>query len=175
MPELLIGCGTRREKLLIVEGMPEDWTDLVTLDIDPNLKNPPDHIHDLEELPLPFEDNTFDEIHAYEVLEHTGHQGDWKFFFDQFYEFWRILKPGGFMCGTCPMWDGKWAWGDPGHKRIIHATSLVFLSQKEYKVQVGSGAMTDYRYYWDGDFECVALKESGETFGFVMQAVKDDE
>lgn len=175
MPELLIGCGTRREKLLIIDGMPDTWTDLHTLDIDPNLKPAPNFVHDLEDLPLPFDDNVFDEIHAYEVLEHTGQQGDWRFFFNQMYEFWRILKPGGFLCGTCPMWDGKWAWGDPGHKRIIHATSLVFLSQLEYKVQVGNGAMTDYRDYWDGDFECVALKESGETFGFVMKAVKDDE
>jgi SAM-dependent methyltransferase len=107
-------------------------------------------------------------------LEHTGQQGDWRFFFNQFYEFWRILKPGGFFFATCPMWDGIWAWGDPGHKRVISEASIVFLSQKEYRAQVGNGAMTDYRPYWDGDFELYAKKEEGNTFGFVLRAIKDD-
>ena len=173
--ELLIGCGNRRDKLLVVEElMPSHWVELVTLDIDEDLKPRPDYIHDLEDLPLPFDDDMFDEIHAYEVLEHTGQQGDWRFFFNQFYEFWRILKPGGLFVGTTPMWDGIWAWGDPGHKRIISSANLVFLSHKEYKIQVGNGGMTDYRKYWDGDFELVAAKETGDTFGFVMRALKDD-
>lgn len=169
--ELLIGCGTRHDKLLVVdELMPGDWTELITLDVNEDLE--PDHVWDLNDLPLPFDDDCFDEIHAYEVLEHTGQQGDWRFFFNQFYEFWRILKPGGLFCGTCPMWDGQWAWGDPGHSRIISSANLVYLSQKEYKVQVGNGSMTDYRPYWDGDFDLVAAKEEGDTFGFVMRAVK---
>ena len=50
------------------------WTDLVTLDV--NADHSPDVVHDLESVPLPFADETFDEIHAYEVLEHTGAQGD---------------------------------------------------------------------------------------------------
>lgn len=172
--ELLIGCGNRREKLFGIEDIiPKDWTELVTLDIDPNVKPKPDVVHDLESLPLPFDDDLFDEIHAYEVLEHTGQQGDWRFFFNQFYEFWRILKPGGFLLGTTPMWDGIWAWGDPGHKRIISEGSLVFLSQKEYKRQVGNGTMTDYRPYWEGDFELFARREEGDTFGFALKAIKE--
>ncbi len=172
--ELLIGCGKRYEKLVVVEElMPQKWTELITLDIDENIKPRPNVIHDLEDLPLPFDDDMFDEIHAYEVLEHTGQQGDWRFFFNQFYEFWRILKPGGLFVGTVPMWDGVWAWGDPGHKRIISSANLVYLSQKEYKVQVGSGAMTDYRDYWDGDYELLAANEKGETFAFVIRAIKD--
>jgi hypothetical protein len=71
------------------------------------------------------------------------------------------------------MWDGIWAWGDPGHKRIISEGSLIFLSQKEYKVQVGNGAMTDYRDYWEGDFGLIAKKEEGNTFGFALQAIKE--
>jgi SAM-dependent methyltransferase len=153
--------------------MPAEWTELTTLDIDPNLE--PDIVWDLENLPLPFDDDMFDEIHAYEVLEHTGQQGDWRFFFNQFYEFWRILKPGGLFVGTTPMWDGVWAWGDPGHKRVISSATLVFLSQKEYKVQVGNSAMTDYRPYWDGDFELLTCNEMGDTFVFAMRAIKEPE
>ena len=168
--ELLIGCGNQRKKAILFEKIPEHWTELITLDIDPDCK--PKVVHDLTDLPLPFDDDMFDEIHAYEVLEHTGAQGDWRFFFNQFYEFWRILKPGGYFLATTPMWDSKWAWGDPGHTRIINDGSLVFLSQKEYVVQVGNSSMTDYRNYWDGDFDLIAKQEDPETFGFVLQAVK---
>lgn len=168
--ELLIGCGSQRKKCVLIDQIPPNWTELTTLDIDPDVK--PTVVHDLEDLPLPFDDDMFDEIHAYEVLEHTGAQGDWRFFFNQFYEFWRILKPGGYFVGTCPMWDGQWAWGDPGHKRIISNSSLIYLSQKEYKVQIGNTSMTDYRPYWDGDFDLVAKTEEGDTFGFVLQTVK---
>jgi SAM-dependent methyltransferase len=174
MTELLIGCGNRREKLFTMDGRPENWTELITLDIDETLAKPADYIHDLEDLPLPFDDDCFDEIHAYEVLEHTGQQGDWRFFFNQMYEFWRILKPDGILCATVPMWDGQWAWGDPGHKRVINTGNLVFLSQFEYKAQIGNTSMTDYRAYWDGDFDLIASKEEGETFGFILQAKKDE-
>lgn len=171
--ELLVGCGNNRDKKITFAEIPEGWIELVTLDIDPDTS--PSVVHDLENLPLPFDDDMFDEVHAYEVLEHTGQQGDWRFFFNQFYEFWRILKPGGYLIGSCPMWDSKWAWSDPGHKRIISAASLAFLSQKEYKVQVGKTSMTDYRDYWEGDFGLLAnqVSEDGGNFGFVLQAIKD--
>jgi len=168
--ELLIGCGTERGKRVKFGDIPEDWTELVTLDMDANLE--PDVVWDLEDFPYPFEDNLFDEIHAYEVLEHTGQQGDFRFFFKQFTEFWRILKPGGYFCATVPMWDSPWAWSDPGHKRIISANTLVFLSQDEYKVQVGKTAMADYRPWWQGDFELIANTEENGTLGFVIQAKK---
>jgi len=170
--ELLVGCGNRRGKNVTFEKIPENWIELVTLDVDPGVN--PDVVHDLENLPLPFDDNMFDEIHAYEVLEHTGQQGDWRFFFNQFYEFWRIMKPGGYMMGTCPLWDSKWAWGDPGHKRIVSPESMIFLSQEQYELQIGKGAMTDYREWWEGDFDMIAKSEdiANHTFGFVIQAIK---
>ena len=107
MKELLIGCGSNIDKRLALENH-FGWGNLVTLDINPD--HNPDVVWDLEKLPLPFEDNEFDEIHAYEVLEHTGSQGDYKFFFAQFHEFWRILKKDGVLFVTCPLWNGKWAW-----------------------------------------------------------------
>ena len=170
MTELLAGCGNQRKKQVVFEGIPKHWIELITLDIDEDCK--PKVVHDLEDLPLPFDDDVFDEIHLYQVLEHTGMQGDWRFFFNQFYEFWRILKPDGYLMATVPMWDSKWAWGDPGHKRIINDGILVFLSQREYEVQVGNGPMADYRKYWEGDFDLIAKEENDDTFGFVLQAIK---
>lgn len=166
--ELLIGCGNRREKVMHLPGK-EGWTDLVTLDIDPNAK--PDVVHDLDVLPYPFDDNQFDEIHASEVLEHCGRQGDWRFFLAQFAEFWRILKPGGVLCASCPSITSRWAWGDPGHTRVIQPESLIFLSQKEYQ-QVGRTAMTDYRHVYAADLEVIHKDDDGESFRFVLRAVK---
>ena len=134
MPELLIGAGSRHQKRLSWNDR-DEWTKLVTLDI--NSDHKPDVVWDLNDTDLPFDDNTFDEIHAYEVLEHTGQQGDWRFFFAQWSGFWRILKPGGLFLGTSPAHRSNWAWGDPGHTRIVQEENFVFLHQPSYTGQVG--------------------------------------
>ena len=167
--ELLIGCGKNHTKKLTRPGH-ENWTKLVTLDVNPDHK--PDVLYDLEQVPLPFDPDTFDEIHAYEVLEHVGRQGDYRFFFQQFEDFWRILKPGGVLCGTSPLPQGLWAWGDPGHTRIISRECFIFLDQTEYE-QVGRSPMSDYRYIYRADFEPIHIGTYGtECWSFVMRAHK---
>ena len=167
--EQLIGCGKSRERRISLPESPEGWTELVTLDIEPSAE--PDVLHDLNVLPYPFKDGQFDEIHAYDVLEHCGRQGDYKFFFAQFDEFHRILKPGGLFIGITPMWDCAWAWADPGHTRVICKESLIFLNRDEYQ-QCGTTAMTDYRDVYRGDFEIQAVREEGNRRGFVLRARK---
>ena len=169
--ELLIGCGNQREKKLTFPDIPSEWSgQLITLDYEESCN--PDVLHDLNQLPYPFDDNMFDEIHAYEVLEHCGTQGDYRFFFNQFEEFHRILKPGGWFVATCPMWDSPWAWGDPGHTRIISPNAIAFLSQETY-LQIGETAMTDYRFCYEADFELHSMKEETHQWGFVLRK-KDD-
>jgi SAM-dependent methyltransferase len=164
--ELLVGCGNSRKKYF----NDREWKNLVTLDIDPYCL--PDVRHDLNVLPYPFENNEFDEIHAYEVLEHCGTQGDYKQFLAQFSEFWRILKPDGMLYATVPIWNGLWSFGDPGHTRIINQGTLVFLSQKEYEKQIGVTAMTDYRYLYKADFDIEFQKEANGSFVFALKAIK---
>lgn len=132
----------------------------------------PDVVHDLTVLPLPFEDDTFDEIHCYEVLEHTGQQGDWRFFFAQFSEFWRILKPDGVLLGTSPAPGSAWAWGDPGHTRVLSPEAFTFLVQRQYTAQVGVTPMTDYRFVYKADFEPRLLQVEGTGFHYILQAIK---
>ena len=171
--ELLLGSGSSRDRRLVVDGK-RDWTKLVTLDN--NADHRPDVLHDLSVFPWPFEDDTFDEIHAYELLEHLRQQGDWRGFFDDFAELWRILKPGGYLAATCPSYRSIWAWGDPSHTRVITSGSLVFLDQEQYVKQVGVTAMSDFRFCWRGDFRAVFVDMQGEAAGeglsFVLQAVK---
>lgn len=170
MSELLIGCGNNRQKRVKHGSVPHEWTDLTTLDIDESCK--PDVVHDLNVLPYPFGDNSFDEIHAYECLEHIGTQGDWKFFFDQFAELHRILKPGGLLCGSVPAWDSPWAWADPGHTRVIPKESFYLLYQPLYEEEVGKTSLTDYRPFYKASFEPLAFNEGEHQLGFVLKAIK---
>lgn len=168
--ELLVGCGSNKSRKLAINGK-EGWTELYTLDM--NADHKPDFVHDLTKRPLPFVDDTFDEIHAYDVLEHLGQQGDWRTFFEEWNEWYRILKPGGVICGISPKWDCIWAWGDPGHTRVLSAASFVYLQQPEYTKQVGTTAMTDYRFVYKGDFDGEFLEDVNEQqFAFALRAVK---
>lgn len=165
--ELLIGCGADRSKRMSVNNS-DGWTNLITLDMNERVN--PDVVHDLDDLPYPFLTNELDEIHAYEVLEHCGRQGDWRGFFEQFDEFHRILKPGGILYATVPSWTSVHAWGDPGHTRIINEGTIVFLQRDLYG---GTGSpMTDYRTYYKGNFEVVGAEHRGEHFMFCLRAIK---
>lgn len=164
--ELLLGCGNSREKRIKHNDVSKDWQNLTTLDIDPACK--PDIVWDLNALPYPFEDAQFDEVHAYECLEHCGKQGDWRFFFAQFRELHRILKPGGLLCGTVPLWGSPWAWADPGHTRVLPKESFYLLHRPLYDNEVGKTSITDYRDVWPVSFDIVGFNEGEHQLGFVL-------
>jgi predicted SAM-dependent methyltransferase len=168
--ELLIGCGSNHTKRMASDGTSE-WSNLTTLDYNEDHK--PDVSWNLMHLPLPFGEAYFDELHAYEILEHLGQQGDYKLFFAQFSEFWRLLKPNGHFLATCPSRNSVWAYGDPSHTRIMQLEQLVFLSQEEYKKQVGKTPMSDFRNIYKADFETVYQEDDGETIRFVLKAIKN--
>lgn len=166
--ELLLGCGRNRHKKLHMSDHPE-WTGLVTLDNNQDVE--PDILFDLNQTTLPFNDDELDEIHAYECLEHVGKQGDSAFFFDQFSDFYRALKPNGYLFITVPLPSSVWAWGDPSHTRILPKEAFMFLHQPTYE-GVKTSPMSDFRYMYKADFDIIHVKEEGECQQIVMQAVK---
>lgn len=168
--ELLLGCGHSRKKRLTPEGGSDQWENLITLDMSPGCH--PDIVWDLNKTPWPFEDDQFNEVHAYEVLEHLGSQGDYRSFFAHFEEIWRILKPDGYLFGSTPAWDKMWAWSDPGHTRVISEGSLLFLDQQNYEQSPDKNPMTDYRFCYSGDFVLEGLQEAGESMYFALKARK---
>lgn len=178
--ELLLGCGRSRQKMVLAPGTDSTWRGLVTLDINPRVE--PDVVLDLEGerlvgntmTPGRFGAEAFDEVHAYEVLEHLGAQGDVVAFFYVFFEIWQVLKPGGYLCGTVPSRFSPWLWGDPGHRRAILPESLHFLHRPFYAqcdLERPTSA-SDYRGIWHGDFDILRSDDDHTLHRFVLQAVK---
>jgi SAM-dependent methyltransferase len=149
---LMLGAGHSplKRKFVAPNSVPDDQTEWVSLDMNPDCK--PDVLFELGTIEqggeLPFHSGEFDEIHAYDVLEHYGQQGDFKGFFRGFKELWRVLRLGGYLLGNTPMWNDHWAWGDPGHTRVITAGTLSYLTRAAYE-NLGKDARTDYRRYID--------------------------
>lgn len=165
--DILLGCGHSRERK--ISPTRTGWIDLVTLDINQDCK--PDVEWDLDCVPLPFKDNSAEEIHAYQVLEHCGRQGDYKHFFAQFQDFWRILKNNGLLCVTVPMPNTIWTWGDPGHTREINNGTIAFLDQDNY-TSCGKTAMTDYRFCYKGHLKVIVSLVQDDIYYFVLKAIK---
>jgi hypothetical protein len=171
----MLGAGHSKpiRRLTAPTSAPDFETKWITLDI--NSKAKPDFIFDLEELEkgkhLPVGDGSIDEIHAYEILEHFGRQGDFRGFFATFRAFWQALNLDGLVLGTCPSLQSKWAWGDPGHTRVLSENSFSFLRKVHYE-QLGQTASSDYRsyvapYWWELDHSL----DDGNNFVFALRKV----
>ena len=72
------------------------------------------------------------------------------------------------LFASVPAITSPWAWGDPGHTRVISLESLTFLNQDEYARQVE--VMTEYRHVYPGDLRPIMAEVKGDTFAFVLQA-----
>ena len=73
----------------------------------------PDVLHNIESIPYPFDDNSFDLIHCGQILEHTSD------IIPIMKELHRIAKPGGHLAITVPHFSGKTAFMDPSHKTFF--------------------------------------------------------
>ena len=158
MSSLLIGAGHNRRKKIYLPDASE-WSDpLTTLDMGDNCGA--DVVWDLDTRPLPFNDEEFDEIAAYDVLEHVGRQGDWRGYFDEMAEYHRLLKPGGVFGIIVPI--GADAFADPGHTRFFGANHFMFLDQGFYETALAEGKqIADYRFYWKLQFDILHLEHQG--------------
>lgn len=186
--ELLLGAGRSRVKRYnALPGHPRSWVGTpVTVDINPSTD--PDIWCDLNNTPWYgiargetefriFEDDYWDEIHAYQVMEHLGQQGDAISFFNHFRELWRVLKPGGYLVADVPSRYSGALWGDPSHRRAIVLESLSFLDQSEYVRQIDCPerqrtSMSDFRHVYQADFKLIDQADNRKEFAFVLQAVK---
>lgn len=167
---LLLGCGHDRRKRVFLQGS-ESWDgELVLIDMNKNCGA--SVVWNLDILPWPLQTASFDEIHAYDVLEHLGTQGDWRRWFAEMAEVWRLLKPNGLFAAIVPI--NADALADPGHRRFFSQSYFNFLSQDFYRLAREQGAnVTDYTWYWHLDFEMVHMQEDAHHL-YVMMRKRDD-
>lgn len=81
---------------------------------------------DLNVFPWPWEDDSFDEVIAEDLVEHLN---DFIQFFD---ECWRILRRGGRVRVRVPRWDSMNVHIDPTHKRGYHVRSFDYLDPRTH-------------------------------------------
>ncbi|MGH6625860.1 MAG: class I SAM-dependent methyltransferase [Burkholderiaceae bacterium] len=93
--------------------------------------------------PIPFPDNHFDSLSAYDFLEHVprvtldGHQGHCRFpFIELMNEVWRVLKPGGIFYAVFPAFPHSLAFCDPTHVNILTSKSHRYFTGPEPMAQM---------------------------------------
>ena len=78
---------------------------------------------DLTVEPIPFEDNTFDFITAFDIIEHIPkiiYAPNRRFpFVELMNEVWRALKPNGYFLSHTPVYPYSAIFGDPTHVSVV--------------------------------------------------------
>jgi SAM-dependent methyltransferase len=102
-----------------------------------------DVVHDLEDHPLPFDDESFDYIECIDILEHVRELPD------VMRELHRILAPGGRLRIHGPHFT-SYTWPtDPTHRRAFGINTFEFFSK---------GSLHGRGYYFDFSFTSVEVR-----------------
>lgn len=145
-----IGCGAKPRN-------PYGYSNLYGIDIYQDNALPSDIIFKLANLTtqaIPFEDNTFDSISAFDFIEHVprvlamGNLTRFPFV-ELMNEAWRVLKPNGLLYAQTPAYPHPAAFQDPTH--------VNFITNKTHKYFCGAKPEAAI-YGFKGQFEVVQVK-----------------
>jgi len=101
-----------------------------------------DVAHDLNVLPWPWADESFDQIVASAVLEHLDID-----LVASLNECWRLLRPGGILGLKLPLWSAEKAHDDPTHRWFFTVRSLdQFCPETRRGKQYGFYTAQKWRY-----------------------------
>ena len=122
-----------------------------------------DVVWDLNDLPWPWQDNSFDMIVACAVLEHLRIN-----LIESVNECWRILRPGGVLHVKLPYWNSDNSYRDPTHYwRFDLRTCDLFDPKTKYG--------HDYQFYPVQKWEITQkarLNQAGTSFALKMRVRK---
>ena len=87
---------------------------------------------------IPFDDDSFESVSAYDFLEHVPRvlptpdgQGTRFPFVELMNEIWRVLKPAGLFYAVTPVYPGKAAFQDPTHVNIITVDTHLYFTRPQ--------------------------------------------
>ncbi len=100
--------------------------------------------------PIPFDDDSFDSVSAYDFFEHvprvltTADGRATRFpFVELMNEVWRVLKPGGWLYASTPVYPHPAAFQDPTHVNVLTAGSHSYFVRPQRAASI---------YGFEGDF-----------------------
>lgn len=139
--KLNIGCGT---------DIKPGWINLDSAPI-----KGVDVVHDMSKVPLPFPEESFDEVLCQDVLEHSSEYAS------IVRDIHRLLRPGGKLVVRVPHFTSKNAYTDPTHKAYFAFRTFYFFTKKGIKGR---------SYYFDFHFETasatITFEQSSKLFFF---------
>lgn len=94
-----------------------------SLGIDLNPRSRADVLVDLDRFPYPFRDNSFDGLQAIHVIEHVADV------MRTMEEFWRLVKPGGFIRLATPHYTDFSSFCDPTHRWHLNSYSFRYFGE----------------------------------------------
>ena len=107
-----VGCGSNK------------WPGSVGLDISPDTDA--DVVHDLNQFPYPFEDDSFDQVLMQDVIEHVAEP------IRVIDELHRICAPGARIQLRTPHFSSMLAYSDPTHTHYFSAEAIRTLSEPRF-------------------------------------------
>jgi SAM-dependent methyltransferase len=174
LKHLDLGCGTRPKN-------PFEHEDLYGVDIRADsaaLSNATIATANLSVSPIPFEDNYFDSVSAYDFFEHIPRVAiDYanktsRFpFIELMNEIWRVLKPNGILYAVTPAFPHEKALRDPTHVNIITSKTHRYFTTPEVMARM---------YGFEGEFKLVrqcwvhprgAYEPTNPGFGHRLRAI----
>lgn len=111
LKKLNVGCGKDIRK---------GWVNLDSVEL-PGV----DIVHDIEKIPLPFNNNEFDIIHCQDIFEHVE-------YIPVFRELHRILKKGGSILIRVPHFTSRRNYDDPTHKKMFSIRTFEYFVKNSY-------------------------------------------
>ena len=113
MKKLNLGCG----QFSLAGYLNLDFVEIPGVDV----------VHDLNVYPYPFDDNEFEEVRCYHVLEHLND------IIKPLEEIWRITKSGGIIHVEVPSFPGVGAIVDPTHRQFYtYGTFDYFTKESQF-------------------------------------------
>ena len=142
-----------------------------------------DIVHDLNQYPWPFEDNSIDEIHCSHYIEHIPHDVKNEDNRDGLIQFmdecYRILKPKGKMKIIAPYYSSMRAYGDPTHVRFISDMTFWYYnkewrdSNKLSHYNINCDFDIKYSYYITNELTLKAKEVRDEMFKRNLNVIDD--